>query len=70
MTSLNPRWRRLLSWALRLPSPSKAVVVAYNRKPLMDRWIDLETGAIEPLDMKAEDGLLTFREAWTGQYLE
>lgn len=41
----NGRASRLLSWALRLPSPTKAFAMG----------------------VQAEDGFLTFREAWTGR---
>lgn len=72
MTKLgNPRWHRLLSWALRLSSPSKALIVAELRKPILERHLmvdeDDRVVGIEPSEVRFEDGLLTLREAWTGE---
>ncbi len=70
-TWANPRWKRLLFWALRLPSPAKAVLVAAERKPLLERRVVLDAHGdvvgIEPLYVAASDGLVSLREAWTGK---
>lgn len=55
-----------MQWALRIPSPSKAFEVAGNRWLDDGMPIDLYTGTSQ-LDVRPEDGLLTFKEAWTGK---